>query len=190
MAGSLQLQPRGGPGTYFYSPSRDIAHNTPFYIGRAIYCLEEVHREDWFADYLADKGVTDDDLAKVAVACAEYVKITERDLAIDNPHDALKKAGFFDLSEPCRIILMAKLGQLFLTGFFLGRRESMSALYDQPFSTPAVQAVVDAAAECVAKFGKLPWWESIWRRARQILSSAKGLFTWKSQQNPPTSSEA
>jgi hypothetical protein len=147
----LQLRPKDNPMMYYYSPNRDVAHIMPSFMGRAIWGISEANREPWFRDYLKYRNITDEEVCLIAKAAAAYVVRTNEDATLQNSYEALKSVGFFDAPEPAQLVFLAKLGQLFLTYYFQGRREAISQLTDQPFSIPGVQAMVEEAERVIAQ---------------------------------------
>jgi len=147
----LNIRPKGAPTEYLYSPNRDVAHCTPFYLLRAIWGMEEAHREPWFENYLIYSGITDEEVGQAAVAAARYVEIVTECPEVANSYEALKMAGFFALPSACQVILMAKLGQLFFTGYFLAKRQAVGQTRDEVFDASCVEKLVQAAEYQVAR---------------------------------------
>lgn len=107
----------------FFSPDRDLAYCTPHLIHRALKGLDPNNQEHWIASYLKEKGLTNDDLVSGAFVIAKYMNNTLLDPTYNTPFAALVAAGFFDLPQAVQTILLAKIGQVFMSAFFTSIRD-------------------------------------------------------------------
>lgn len=128
--------------TRLYNPDRDLAYCTPPLIARAIRGLDPDRQEPWVKYFLDSEHITPDDLVEGARVMAEYTSNTLCDPQYKQPFEALEAAGFFRLPEAVQHIICAKLGQVFLSAFFVSIRD----VTRDPKNPPMDKADMDAAA--------------------------------------------
>jgi hypothetical protein len=107
----------------FFSPDRDLAYCAPHLVHRAIHGLDPMRQEPWIRDYLLQQKIEDEQLVEGARVIAEYMNKTLKDPVHKEPYEALDAAGFFKLPPNVQHIVLAKLGQVFLSAIFPSIRD-------------------------------------------------------------------
>lgn len=137
-----------------YSPDRDLAHCSVHLLHNACQGLDPTNQEPWIKDYLKANNVTDEDLGKAADVLAKYFNKAMLDPKNDQPFDALKAAGFFELPQAVQTIVCAKVGQTFMCAIFPSVRDVTASPDNPPFSV----LTLAEAAEKVNK--KIVWYRT------------------------------
>lgn len=149
----------------FFSPDRDLAYCTPHLVHRAVLGLDPEHQEPWIKKFLAAQNITSESLIDGARILAEYMNKALLDPKYKHPYEALLASGFFDLPDEVQVVILAKIGQVFLSGFFTAIRDVLRDPNDPPAS---LQKIADAATtlqESAAKYRAAPAWRKYLYRA-------------------------
>lgn len=121
--GHLSIRPKNDPHAISYSPQRDLAYMYPHAMREAIAGLDQVHWQDYFRGWLVAEGLTEADLGSAVVKLCDAHQLFIGDPTIEQPADALERAGFFAVPHPARIMVFERLGEVMMGGFFVALRE-------------------------------------------------------------------
>lgn len=156
----------------FFSPDRDLAWCTPHLVLRALQGLDPDKQEPWVLHYLESQGITNEQLCEGASAIATFMNTAVFDPKYENPFDAFKAAGFFELPNPVQTIVLAKIGQVFMSAFFPSIRDVTKGPESPPYKTEDFANFVDAFQKEAARWRAMPQWRRKlsqgvkWLRAR------------------------
>lgn len=114
------------------NPGRDIAHFWPQIVSLIPQGLAREMQEPWFKEYLAFKGVNEDQLF-LACACFQDFLVLALEPDIKSPLEAITQSGFLNCPVAAQLVILAKLGQLGTGAFWSGIR-SASPLHAKPAS--------------------------------------------------------
>lgn len=162
----LQLRQTNGDGRLF-SPDRDLAYCTPHLVFRALRGLDPDNQEAWILGYLAKEYVTNDELVQVAKAVAEYMNKAVFDPAYTEPYAALKASGFFDVRMAAQMAVCAKIGQVFLSAFFVSIRDATNDHEKPPLNMKLFRQEADKLLADLQKHSRPPWYRRFyagWKR--------------------------
>lgn len=109
----------------FYNADRDLAYCCPHLMFRAVAGLDKERQEEWVQQYVAQHLVSDAELLDVAKSMSDYLNATALDPTNQQPFDALTAAGFFKLRPSVQTLMLAKLGQVFLSAIFPSIRDTV-----------------------------------------------------------------
>ncbi len=150
----------------FYSPDRDLAYCSPHLIHRALAGLDPDKQEAWISDYLLLNSIDQEHLVEAAKCLADYANTTMLDPNYDSPYAALTASGFFNLRKEVQVIVLSKLGQVFLSAFFSCARDVTRDPKDPPIDLKLIseqaQTLVNKLAETRKPF-YIKYWQSIKR---------------------------
>ena len=125
----MNLIPKEGEDRRRYCPDRDFAHA---FVPLAYYAAQGLDQERWesyFADYLLDHGVTEEQLGQGALCLLQYHQHL-CDPQFANAQEALAATGWDDLPEAVHFVVWAKMGQILTRWYFEALRETT------PFGQP------------------------------------------------------
>lgn len=117
----LQFRPRHNPDGPAYSPQRDIAHIYAPMLQEVFQGLDEENWSPYFRSWFEREGLTQDDLCGAVAIFLEAHRLFIRDREVGSPADAFAKAG--EIPTPVWLALFARLGEVFMGGFFVGLRD-------------------------------------------------------------------
>lgn len=126
-----------------YSANRDVAHNFKAVVEKM---AERLEAGQWEAltRYLADHGVTSDQVGDGMVAFITFVASATQDPK-ESMAQALERCGWFALPAPVRVSLMATLGTVMTGVYYHGAKE---ATLGGEGPCADVQALVETGARC------------------------------------------
>ncbi len=157
----------------FFSPDRDLAYCTPHLVHRAMQGLDPLKQEPWISSYLAMHSISNDALVDAAKCLAEYMNKTLLDPKYKHPFEALEAAGFFNLPMPVQIIVLAKLGQVFMSGFFTSIRDITRDPSEPPVDTTQIADQAALLQKDLTWYRSVPKWRlwltKTWYRIRLYL---------------------
>ena len=111
------IQQRAPGEKRWYSPDRDMAYCWQSMVRAAANGLAAVSWEDWFRDYFAHSGLTEDQIGEAMVVYIKsIVKLTEP--GISSHKQALEECGWFNLHPAAQIAVLMRLGQVATASFF------------------------------------------------------------------------
>jgi len=149
----LQLRPKG-TNDPFYAPHRDIAYLAPHLCLAAMRGLDKGAWEPWYKEYLDHHGVTEEELGKGAEVLADYLNACSRTPEDNVAQQVFERVGFLDLPKPVQFVIMAKVGQMALAGFFVGIREVTHLGEEPPMD---IRELATTAAD-TAYYLSMPRW--------------------------------
>lgn len=164
----MTVQMRSPTDGRAYSPDGDIAHNFIDLLRRSFYGLEPHLWEDWYGDYLKFKGATAEDLEKVALAMAQYIRHVG-DPEVKDPLEALTKAGFFETNSAAQLAVMAKLGQILTCAYFTRFREAHTPNYAEVKAAELMKEAEVVSRGIVARY-KTQLWDKVkecWKKIKE-----------------------
>lgn len=136
----IQSRKEGGDGRW-HSPDRDLAYAWPCLVRAALDQLATENWKPWFAEYFKFAGLTNDDIGAAAEAYGKFFQfVCNRE--VDNPRQALERAGWFELKPAAQVALFMKLGQVTTMAFFSSIRDVTPEGEDPPLDQ---QALYDSA---------------------------------------------
>jgi hypothetical protein len=112
-------------GEHFsFHPERCVERFYPRVIEVAMQGIQEKNWEPWFATYLAEKGITEQQLCETLKAYAAFVDLS-LDPEITSVRGALTESKFLECPVPAQLVVLAKVGQLCAGTFWVGVRNSV-----------------------------------------------------------------
>ncbi len=133
-----------------YSPQRDFAYLFPALMNEVMHSLRRENWMDYYAGWLTELGVTEDELADAANRLAAATTQFIGNPNIKGPDDAYAAVGLFDVSSPARIMLFERLGESMAAGFFIALRDVTMEGEEPPQATD-IAAYVGAARRLIVK---------------------------------------
>ena len=117
-----QFRPKGSTGP-MYNPQRDLAYCYMPALEEAVKGLTVEAAPSWLKDIAVEAEVTEDTLASAVQTLLNAHELFITDLAIREPAEALEKSGFLYLPPAVRILLLYRLGEVLMGGFFVAIRD-------------------------------------------------------------------
>lgn len=142
----------------FFSPDRDLAYCSPHLIHRALKGLDPCAQEPWITNFLKSNNVDPEKLVEAAKVMAEYMNKALLDPAYKHPLDAFKAVGFFDLPQEVQIIVLAKIGQVFMSGFFSSIRDVTRDPEDPPMDIKKFADMASELQKGITATNAMPKW--------------------------------
>lgn len=165
MLGSMQAR-LNQSDPRLYSVNRDVAHNFAYVIEETAKRIEAGNWKPLVA-YGENAGLCDEDLGAGCQVLIRFV-LGQLDFPKEGMSASLQRAGFFDLPEEVRIILMAHLGSIVLGIYWVGVHEATLG-GEGPLLT--CKQLQEHGAQC-AKLMSVPRWRrglfKFWLRALEV----------------------
>lgn len=150
----LRVPGQNGGKDRLYSPDRDLAYSFQSIAKAAMDMLEKAEHRPWMKDYLDFRKVTGDDLDAAAAAYARFYGFCHLP-DVNNPREALERAGWFAVKPEAQAALCMAMGQAVTCAYF-------SAIRDVTFDDkPPVDtdALHKSARQAAAQMS-----QGVWRR--------------------------
>ena len=142
----------------FFSPDRDLAYCTPHLVYRAMVGLDPGKRESWIDSYLQKNNISEEELAKGAECLADYLNRSVLDPQYKQPFEALEASKFFDVAFDVQTLILAKIGQVYMSGFFTSIRD-VTRTPDKPAADMTkLSEEAKRLVEFSAWFNSIPKW--------------------------------
>jgi hypothetical protein len=106
------------------NPSRDIVYFWPDILERAKEGLFKKNWEPWYASYLKEKKVDEEELLECHAALVTALCATNLP-ELDHPYKGLQASGFFQCNPAAQLVVMAKVGQIGSMAFWAGIRSAL-----------------------------------------------------------------
>lgn len=161
------MEARMSPGDKrLYNPSRDVAHN----FGEVMKLVaERCSADNWHAivSLAKDRGVSQEEIGRGCQAMLQFVATQLNGEDRESMSQALSRSGFFDVSETCRVILMAHLGSVMLGMHWAGVREATIGGQGPALTYRNLRWHGKQCAILMAKLSPFRRrWHCFWRRVR------------------------
>ena len=145
-----QIRPQGSDGP-FYNPDRDLAYIFSAAFSQAVMALDDRYINPELKEFLVKLGVSESDVQKAVDAASSAVEIFVLKRKTNDPKEALKEAGWYDLPYASRYVIMSRLGEVMLAAFLY----SMIQVHTVHGTTPDACQVDNLLAAC-RRFVGLP----------------------------------
>ena len=122
-------EPRAGARDPFYTIERDLAYVGTDLVRAAMHALDEKYYEDWFKEFFAEKGLTEEDLVQ---GVDKFSQAFNKIITAQNPPQAMDESGFSSLPAPVQMAFYCKLGQVLLAAVWSGAKDVAKPDSDPP----------------------------------------------------------
>lgn len=95
----------------------------PAIVEQVVKGLREELWEDWFKESLVNAGVTEADLLTAWECYTKYMAACLSSVDQDAPRDAMNECGFLACKKEARLVILAKIGQIFTASVWWPLRE-------------------------------------------------------------------
>lgn len=116
------------------NPGYNLRFVLPELVRQALLNLAHDRWEPWYKKYLESQGISEDQLvyswacySRFATACLQGLESSLAGHAQASPLDALENCGFLGCPDPCKIVILAKVGQLLTATFWQVARDGTYA---------------------------------------------------------------
>lgn len=135
------------------NPGYNLRFIFPELIRMALVNLQKDRWEPWYKTYLERAGISEEQLihawacyGSYARACLQGLDSSLAGTAQASPLDALENSGFMGCPDPCKIVILAKVGQLLTATFWQVARDGSYA-----GEAPADLIELDAMSKVLAR---------------------------------------
>lgn len=108
---------------YRINPLFNLRFFFPALVEQVLKGLKEAVWEDWFKDYLRAADVTEEDLMEAWRCYSRYMEASLSTTDQETPRDAMEQSGFMACKKEARLVVLAKIGQIFTAAVWWPLRE-------------------------------------------------------------------